>query len=129
MNKTTKNIQQTGPVGLKGIRKSDLYPSPTGDVLRESIRINKRAQTSNVDPSALSDIGIMHRSAETEQGKSMFDDPIMINPTPETIGGIPVGSTFSNKTMKELWDMLLYKYLAPAFSSFSISGFTFLYLK
>ena len=85
MSKTTKNIQQTGPVGLKGIRKSDLYPSPTGDVLRESIRINKRAQTSNVDPSALSDVGVMHRSAETEQGKSMFDDPIMINATPESI--------------------------------------------
>jgi len=44
------------------------------------------------------------------------------NPTPETIGGITAGTTFSNKTMKEMWDMLLYKYLTPAFSSFSISG-------
>lgn len=39
--------------------------------------------------------------------------------TPTTIGGISAGSTFSNKTMQEMWDALLYPYQVPAFSSFS----------
>ena len=39
--------------------------------------------------------------------------------TPTTIGGISAGSTFSNKTMQEMWDMLLYPYQPPAFTSFS----------
>ena len=34
-------------------------------------------------------------------------------PTPETIGGIDVGSTFDEKTMKEMWDALLYPTLWP----------------
>lgn len=37
-------------------------------------------------------------------------------PTPVTIGGIPAGSTFSNNTMQEMWDMLLYPYVAPSCS-------------
>ena len=37
-------------------------------------------------------------------------------PTPVTIGGIPSGSTFSNRTMTEMWDALLYPYIAPAAS-------------
>jgi hypothetical protein len=43
-------------------------------------------------------------------------------PTPVSIGGIDAGTTFSAKTMKEMWDMLLYPYQAPAFSSFTITG-------
>jgi hypothetical protein len=42
------------------------------------------------------------------------------SPTPTTIGGISAGSTFLNKTMQEMWDMLLYPYQSPAFSSFSL---------
>lgn len=44
------------------------------------------------------------------------------SPTPSTIGGISSGSTFTDKTMQEMWDLLLYPYQSPAFSSFSISG-------
>lgn len=40
--------------------------------------------------------------------------------TPTTIGGIGAGSTFSAKTMQEMWDSLLYPYQSPAFSSFSL---------
>jgi hypothetical protein len=43
-------------------------------------------------------------------------------PVPTTIGGIAAGSTFSNQTMQQMWDALLYPYQAPAFSSFSMSG-------
>lgn len=42
------------------------------------------------------------------------------NPIESALGGIGVGQTFLNKTMQEMWDMLLYPYLAPAFSSFSL---------
>lgn len=44
--------------------------------------------------------------------------------TPSTIGGISAGSTFSSKTMTEMWDALLYPYQFPAFTSFSIAGQT-----
>lgn len=45
-------------------------------------------------------------------------------PTPEDLGGIPAGSTFLNQTMQQMFDMLLYPYQAPAFTSFIISGQT-----
>jgi len=43
---------------------------------------------------------------------------------PETVGGISVGTTFPlpGKTMQEMWNMLLYPYQYPAFTSFAISG-------
>lgn len=43
-------------------------------------------------------------------------------PTPITIGGISAGSTFTDQTMTEMWDALLYPYQSPSFGSFSISG-------
>ena len=51
-------------------------------------------------------------------------EPIYTNSasTPETIGGIDNGSTFSGKTMKEMWDLLLYPYQSPLFTAFSIDG-------
>jgi hypothetical protein len=42
--------------------------------------------------------------------------------TPTTIGGIAAGTTFSNKTMTEMWDSLLYPYQTPTFSAFAING-------
>lgn len=43
--------------------------------------------------------------------------------TPSTIGGIAAGSTFPapGKTMQEMWDLLLYPYQTPAFTTFSRS--------
>jgi len=38
------------------------------------------------------------------------------SPTPYTLGGIPAGTTFSNKTMTEMWDALLYPYIPPSAS-------------
>lgn len=40
------------------------------------------------------------------------------NPSPTTaaVGGVPAGTTFDNKTMQEVLDMLFYPYQAPAFS-------------
>ena len=43
-------------------------------------------------------------------------------PTPTTVGGISAGSTFNAKTMQQMWDLLLYPYQPPAFSSFGLSG-------
>ena len=40
-------------------------------------------------------------------------------PTTQTVGGIDAGSTFANKTMTEMWNLLLYPYQTPAFSSFA----------
>lgn len=52
-------------------------------------------------------------------------DPLLYTnpaPVPTTIGGIAAGSTFNGATMQAMWDALLYPYLSPAFSSFSIAG-------
>jgi hypothetical protein len=37
-------------------------------------------------------------------------------PTPLTVGGISAGTTFTNQTMTEMWNALLYPYIAPAAS-------------
>lgn len=47
--------------------------------------------------------------------------------TPYTVGGIIAGSTFSGKTMQEMWDLLLYPYLTPSFASFANSGLLSVY--
>ena len=36
-----------------------------------------------------------------------------LNPTPQTIGGIVAGSTFSNQTLQQMFDALLYPYISP----------------
>lgn len=58
-------------------------------------------------------------------GGSNYINPL---PTPVTIGGIVAGSTFPTpgKTMQQMWDLLLYPYLTPAFSSFLMTGVTIL---
>ena len=43
-------------------------------------------------------------------------------PIESQLGGISIGQTFSNMTMTQMWDMLLYPYLAPSFTQFSVSG-------
>jgi hypothetical protein len=39
-------------------------------------------------------------------------------PTTEELGGIPLGATFLNQTMQQMFDALLYPYQEPAFTSF-----------
>lgn len=43
-------------------------------------------------------------------------------PTPEAIGGIAAGSTFSSVSMQDMWDDLLYPYQNPAWTTFSIDA-------
>ena len=40
---------------------------------------------------------------------------------PTTIGGIVAGMTFSNATMKQMWDLLLYPYQQPNFTAFTFN--------
>lgn len=44
------------------------------------------------------------------------------NPVPTKLGGISSGTTFDEVSIKDMFDMLLYPYQVPAFSSFNISG-------
>lgn len=41
---------------------------------------------------------------------------------PEKVGGWNINSTFTDKTMTEMWNGLLYPYQKPAFTSFAISS-------
>ena len=36
-----------------------------------------------------------------------------LEPTPLALGGVPIGSTFSGATMQQMFDLLLYPYIAP----------------
>ena len=42
--------------------------------------------------------------------------------TPQTLGGIAAGSTFSNQSMQQMWDSFLYPYQVPTLYSFAITG-------
>ncbi len=57
----------------------------------------------------------------TDPGSS-FGNYTNLNPVPSTIGGIAAGSTFSNQTMQQMWDALLYPFQVPQFTSFNING-------
>jgi hypothetical protein len=44
------------------------------------------------------------------------------SPTTSTVGGIPAGSTFTDELLVTIIDQILHAYLAPAFTSFGITG-------
>lgn len=54
-------------------------------------------------------------------GTAVADTYTNTTPVPTTIGGVPSGATFASKTMKDMWDMLLYPYQTPTFSAFGSS--------
>jgi hypothetical protein len=68
--------------------------------------------------------GIQGFGLQGQQGYQGDGSVLYTNATavPSTIGGIAVGSTFTNQTMQQMWDALLYPYQSPTFASFSISG-------
>lgn len=45
-------------------------------------------------------------------------------PTTSTVGGIPAGTSFTDELISDVIDQLLHAYLAPAFTSFAITGAT-----
>lgn len=63
---------------------------------------------------------IANLSTSTGGGGSTYINPL---PTTIAVGGYPAGSTFPvSQTMQQMWDNLMYPFIPPAFSSFSISG-------
>ena len=67
----------------------------------------------------------IHTSNPETGASTEFVNP---DPTTQTIGGIPKGSTFPRKndgsgyTMQDMWDQLLYPYQLPALKNLSIDG-------
>lgn len=55
-------------------------------------------------------------SSEGSGGESGSETYTNTTPTPASLGGIKKGDTFENKTYKEMFDMLLYPYVAFSFS-------------
>jgi len=53
-------------------------------------------------------------------GSMSYSNP---SPTPQTLGGIPAGTTFDNHSLKQILDMLLYPYQTPAVSAFSVTNY------
>lgn len=55
--------------------------------------------------------------AEFTPGEVSFTNP---EPTPYKVGGINAGSSFASKSMQDMWDDLLYPYVAPTISGFNM---------
>jgi len=107
-----------GPTGDQGVQ-GDLGPTgPQG----ESGLIGSTGDIGPTGP--IGDLGPTGSIGETGPAGPTGGGDIYNNlaPTPTTIGGISAGSTFTDQTMQEMWDALLYPYQAPAFTSFSIQG-------
>lgn len=58
------------------------------------------------------------RSVPGPIGVGFYTNP---TPVPQTLGGISAGSTFNNVPLTTMFDLLLYPYQSPSFSSFSIN--------
>jgi len=93
-----------GPTGSQGV--GNLGPTGSTGPTGESGPIGPTGEDGPIGPTG-SGVGDVYNN---------------VNPTPQTLGGIPSGSSFVDQTMKEMWDALLYPYQAPAFTSFTISG-------
>ena len=55
-------------------------------------------------------------------GGTEIDTYTNTTPTPETLGGIDSGATFTSVPHNEMWDKLLYAYINPSIATFSISA-------
>ena len=85
-------------------------PDNTGNLI-EAINVRNSVYTLWQRVSQVQTVASQSASASTTYTNA--------NPTPYAIGGIPANSTFSAKTMTEMWDALLYPYIPP---SASLSG-------
>lgn len=88
----------TGPAGLSGLIGPTGYtgdPGPTGEA-------GPIGPTGTQGPTG-------------EAGVTLYTNP---DPTPISVGGIPLGSTFNSQTMQQMWDALLYPYQEPQFLTF-----------
>lgn len=63
---------------------------------------------------------IVQRSGAATLGKGMYSH---VGTTPYAVGGIPAGTDYSGGiAMKALWDALLYPYVGPSYSAFSVTN-------
>jgi len=95
----------TGETGLTGPAGPTGQGIPAGGITGQSLVKNSNADYDTI----WDDISVLYTNA---------------SPTPIAIGGIPAGSTFSNQTMQQMWDALLYPYQLPVWNAFAISGQT-----
>lgn len=79
-----KNIQETGPVGLKGIRNTDLYKGQPVDPLRQASNLNKQTKSGSPFYSAQA-VATPQRTSNFSLGQSVYDDNITVAPTDSSI--------------------------------------------
>lgn len=79
-----KNIQETGPVGLKGIRNKDLYKGQPVDPLRQASNLNKQTKSGSPFYSSES-VATPQRTTNFSLGQSVYDDNIAVAPTDSSI--------------------------------------------
>lgn len=65
-----------------------------------------------IEPSDLRDavFTLWERTSDAQSLTVLYTNE---NPVPTTVGGISAGSTFNEFTMQQMWDALLYPYVAP----------------
>jgi hypothetical protein len=94
------------------------------------MKLTEREKASGLTPTDLIHVVLTNDTTQNPSGSSykaevqqfidiLNDTYTNSTPTTDTVGGITKGSTFSSKTMTEMWDLLLNPYQTPVFTSFS----------
>lgn len=108
----------TGPQGVQGIQGFGLqghqgYQGVQGFQGYQGFQGNQGYQSSVAGPQGLQGFQGL------PGGGDLYTN---LTPTSIDVGGIASGSTFSSLSMQEMWDLLLYPYAAPSFTTFVIQG-------
>ncbi len=96
-------------VGLRPYAETTLYDPGMTCVKDGVIYLSNQATTGVWNPLAWDPVGSTMEYTNAD-------------PTPQDIGGIPAGSTFSGVSMQDMWTSLLYPYQYPAFTAFTMLG-------
>lgn len=110
--------------GFEAVTATDLYDN-VDDLLKNLLDNNSNL----IDPidirspvyslwKKVDDLSVVVATAASASVSLFYSNS---TPTPVTIGGIPAGSTFSNLTISQMFDKLLYPYQSPVVS-ISVSG-------
>lgn len=91
---------------------TQLPDNTAGLIVAKDIRDSIYSLWTRVD-----DVEITASSASSASSDVLYTN---LNPTIQTVGGISAGTTFSNRTIKQMFDALLYPYVSPG-RSLSIS--------
>lgn len=83
---------------------------------KKSFKGGAAVETDPVDPTDVVNLKTLEEKIQDVNEGALYTNDV---PTTAAVGGIPVGTTFENKTISEVLDMLTHPYQAPAITGLS----------